>query len=62
VLGGEEFDVGCAAAVKLGEERFEPVRLLVVDGDGKRAGHGRLVQDKTSVGRVRMQMCGIRGF
>ena len=40
VLGREELDVGRAAAVELGEEGFEPVGLLVVDGDGQGVGHG----------------------
>ncbi len=40
VLGREELDVGRAAAVELGEEGFEPVGLLVVDGDGEVVGHG----------------------
>ena len=33
VVGGVELDVRCAATVELGEERLEPVRLLVIDGD-----------------------------
>ena len=38
MVDGGEGDEGGAAAVELGEEGFEPVRLLVIDGDGK-AGH-----------------------
>ena len=40
MVGREELDVGRAAAVELGEEGFEPVGLLVVDGDGEWVWHG----------------------
>jgi hypothetical protein len=42
VVWSKQLHVGRAAAVELGEEGFEPVRLLVVDGDGKIVGHGVL--------------------
>ena len=40
MVGREKLYVRRAAAVQLGKQRLEPVRLLVIDGDGKCDGHG----------------------